>query len=124
MSLAEKMAKIREREGIEIVGEKIEEYGEGQYVWKPDTIGDEIEGKVTQILEGEFGEQIEIEIEDTRHVELPAHADLKKKTKEIYEGDYVWVELYDYKKSNNPEYSDKPMYRVTVVPADKVPGED
>ena len=122
MSLKDKMA---QQERIEIKGEKIEEYtrdnGQTECFWKPEEKGDKIEGLCTAIIPGEYGEQVLIKIEDGREVILPAHADLKKKTRKVFEGDYVWVEVSRIIPSNNPDYNDKLLYKLELVEAENVP---
>lgn len=121
-SLKDIMARKQRKE---IKGEKIEEFkredGDNEHVWMPDEVGDKIEGLCVAIVTGPFGEQIVIKIEDGREVTLPAHADLKKKTRKVFEGDYVWVELVRIIKSNNPDYNDKLLYKLELVEANEVP---
>lgn len=126
------MAGIKDN-GTEIEGDLIEFYGtetdpetgeeNEKWGWQPFREGDEIEGLALGTVPGKFGEQLLIAIDDGRQVVLPAHADLKKKIKEVFQFDYVYVTLDHFNPSNNPEYSDKPMYKLVVIPSDKVPDE-
>ena len=132
MTLKEKMAE-KQSGATEIVGDQIEYFGTEEnpetgeeidkWGWQPYKAGDKIEGLVIGTLPGQYGEQLLIAIEDGRQVTLPAHADLKKKIKQVFQFDYIWVELDRLIPSNNPDYNDKPMYKLTVVPSDEVPDE-
>ena len=103
------MAKWREIEGSRIEGSE-----ENGYYWKPVEEGDEIEGTIIDFVDGDYGPQLFIQTEEKKEVTLPAHADLQKKIDDLYEDDYIRVTLSKIKKSNNPEYNDKPFYRVEV----------
>jgi hypothetical protein len=131
-TLKEKMNEKR-GEALEIEGDNIEfigtetdpETGEEveKFVWSPFKEGQEIEGLVLGTEARKFGDQLLIVIEDGRQVLLPAHADLKKKINNVYQFDYVYCELERFKVSDNPEYNDKPIYKLTVIPSDEVPDE-
>lgn len=132
MSLKEKMAE-KQAEGTEITGDNIEFYGTEQdpetgeenekWGWQPFREGDKIEGLVLGTVQGKYGDQLLIVVEDGRQVVLPAHADLKQKINNVFQFDYVWVELDQLIPSNNPQYNDKPIYKLTVIPSDQVPEE-
>lgn len=101
---------MAERKFREIVGDGIE----GDY-WKPTQTGESIEGKIVAFPEGEYGEQILLKTEDGAEIELPAHRDLQSKQKYLQEKEYIKVTLTGFKKSNNPKFNDKPLYKVEVA---------
>ena len=84
-------------------------------LWKPTSIGTQIKGKILQIEEWEYGIQALIRTPDGYEILLPAHQNLQRKLKQIQEGDYIRVTLQDIKKSNNPQYHDKLLYKLEVA---------
>lgn len=97
----------------EVVGQNIE--GDKEKYWKPNTVGEQIEGTILEFKEGQFGEQIILKLEDGDEVQLPAHKDLQNKQDDLYEKDYIRVTLSGFKKANNPDFNDKPLYKVEVA---------
>lgn len=88
-----------------------------------DEIGNFVEGNVLGIIDDDYGNK-RIELykgEDSENGEmltqiLPAHADLRKYYSQLNQGDYIRVELIKIIPSDNPEYSDKKIYKVQVDP--------
>lgn len=101
---------MSEKKFKEITGAGIE----GNY-WKPTSIGTTIEGTILQFEEGEYGTQTTITTTNNDTIELPAHKDLQNKLQTLTMGDYIRITLQDFKKSNNPEYNDKTIYKVEVA---------
>lgn len=87
---------------------------DGDY-WKPASPGSKIEGEIVRFKEGEYGEQIILKLEDGSEIELPAHRDIQDQIENLYEKDYIRVTLTGFKKSNNPEFNDKPLYDIEVA---------
>lgn len=101
---------MAERNFREVLGTGID----GSY-WKPSQKGEQIEGTILEFKKGDFGEQILLQVEDGSEIELPAHKDLQSKMKDLYEQDYIRVTLTGFKKANDPNYNDKPLYKVEVA---------
>lgn len=123
----------KKREALEIESDNIDfigtetdpETGEEveKFVWSPFREGQEIEGLVLGTEERKFGDQLLIVVDDGRQVLLPAHKDLKGKIRGVYQFDYIFCELERFKPSNDPQYNDQPIYKLTVIPSDQVPDE-
>jgi hypothetical protein len=92
-----------------VKGESIE----GDY-WKPSVEGDNIEGTIIEFKDGTYGEQIVLQLEDESLVELPSHKNIMNKYKGLYENDYIRVTLTGFKKSNDPDFNDTPLYKVEI----------
>lgn len=93
---------------------------EGDY-WIPNTKGQQIEGNIVEFLEDQYEKtQVLLELENEEQITLPGHADLQNKYNKLSEGDYIRITLRDIKKSKNPEYADKNIYKVEVDPDRKV----
>lgn len=120
VSLKEAMKRVKK---VRAKSDGIEGSNDAGFYWKPEEEGTQIEGKVVEIYEGEYGDQVVLEVErgtDKVEVDLPAHADLRKKMSDVFEGDYLYVTLKKIIKSTNPDYADKRIYEVEFVPADVV----
>lgn len=109
--------------------ELLEQGINGSY-WKPDTIGQTVAGNVLDILEGQYGDQILLELyhenDDINEleIELPAHKDIQDKTKDLEVGEFIVVSLVKIIPNNNPEYSDKKVYKIVKVPSRRVEYEE
>jgi hypothetical protein len=94
--------------------------------WSPKEINQTIAGNVKEIITGQYGEQILLDLysenEDLNgyEIELPAHKDLQNKTKSVEVGDFIVVSLIKIIPSNNPDYNDKKVYKVVKVPSRQV----
>lgn len=126
--MAEKKAEAIEVESdnIDFIGTETDpETGEEveKFVWNPFKVGHEIEGLVLGTEERKYGDQLLIVVDDGRQVLLPAHTDLKGKIKGVYQFDYVFCEVERLIPNSNPQYSDKIIYTLTVIPSDEVPDE-
>jgi hypothetical protein len=99
--------------------------GEDGSYWSPTQKGQSIEGNIVEFLEDDYGKyRILLEKEDEDQITLPGHADLQQYIAMLEEGDYIRVVLVDIKKSNNPDYNDKPIYKVQVDKERKVEIEE
>lgn len=108
---------------IKAVSTGIEGSDDNRY-WKPQEVGQSIEGVVDAITQGDYGQEVRLVVEvgdNEELVKLPAHADLKNKMEDVFEGDYLYVTLSDIKKSNNDKYADKMIYTVEYVQAQDIP---
>ena len=74
--------------------------------WLPEKKGDEIVGKVIDVLEGNFGKQYLIKTDDGSMITTPSHAVLQAKMISVKEGTKVKIifdgEVPATKKGNNP----------------------
>lgn len=87
---------------------------DGEY-WIPNTIGQEIEGNIIDFEEDDYGKlRIVLQLENEEEIKLPSHADLVQYNNKLNVGDYIRLTLRDIKKSKNPDYADKNLYKVEV----------
>ena len=101
------MAEVQ-RDFEDIIGDGIE----GDY-WKPESIGESIEGTVIEFdTSGDYGEQLVLQLEDERMITLPSNKDLQNKQKFLYLNEFVKISLDKIVKSNNPRYNDKKIFRI------------
>lgn len=91
----------------DVIGDGID----GSY-WRPLEIGTSIEGTISKIEDGDYGEEMELETPEGEFITLPSHKDLQSKYARLYEGDYIKVTLTKIIPSKNPQYNDKNIYRV------------
>lgn len=97
---------------------------DGEY-WTPLTIGTEIEGNIIEFREDNYGhDRIVLELSNEEEITLPSHSDLRQYNNKLNIGDYIRVTLSNIKKSNNPDYADKNIYKVEVDPDQYVEYED
>ncbi len=91
--------------------------------WKPEKIGDKIEGEYSGCEEGKYGLEYVLKTPpDGEEKVLPAHKVLQAKMEELKVGWYVWVEVTGYKQTNkgNPttlykvEYDDEYKHQATL----------
>lgn len=81
-----------------------EENYERRTYWKPEMIGEYLEGWITEFADDDFGNQrIRLKSSGNGNFELPAHASLKRYYNKLNVGDYIKVEVasidedsYDY----------------------------
>lgn len=105
--------------------EEIISDGEDGGYWNPVTVGQSIEGNLKEFETDNWGKKrIVLEKEDEEEVRLPGHADLQQYTKKLEIGDYIKVTLIKIKESNDPDYNDKPFYKVEVDSDKKVVYEE
>ena len=88
----------------------------GRY-WKPEKVGDSIEGNVYKFVDGDFGKQIDLYrgvLEDGEYdlCQLPAHADLKRVYVNLNIGDYIRVEVKEIKEPTGKSKYGKMIYKV------------
>ena len=90
--------------------------------WKPEQVGDKIEGNIYEFNESVFNGKKQIRInlycgEDENEEPimslLPAHADLKRTYVNLKVGDYIRVEAIDKIQTGNMDYP-KWIYKVLV----------
>jgi len=104
-----------------MVFEEIVSDGEDNGYWNPVSVGQNIEGNLKYFQKDEWGKQrIVLEKEDDEEIVLPGHADLQQYKKKLGIGDYIRVTLIKIKESTNPDYNDKPFYKVEVDSERKV----
>ena len=108
-----------------------EEKGIPKY-WKPEQIGDNIEGNIFEFAESTFNGKKQVQInlycgedenEEPLMSLLPAHADLKRVYVNLNVGDYIRVEAVDKIQTENMNYP-KWIYKVLVDPDRKVEWPD
>ncbi|WP_296885098.1 hypothetical protein [uncultured Methanobrevibacter sp.] len=88
----------------------------GRY-WKPEKVGDAIEGNVYAFVDGDYGKQIDLYrgvLEDGEYnlCQLPAHADLKRTYVNLNRGDYIRVEVTEIKEPQGKSQYGKMIYKV------------
>ncbi len=97
----------------------------GRY-WKPENIGDYVEGFIYDFEDGDYGKQIILQLDDDQETTLPAHAHLRRYYRNLEEGDYIRVEVtriippkgkreyptFEYNVLKDPE---RKMYPVEVI---------
>lgn len=94
--------------------------------WKPEKVGDYVEGYLYKFIKGDYGKQIELykdfdeETEEYITQVLPAHADLKRTYVNLVEDAFTRVEVVEVippkSKTGNPKY----IYRVLQDEDDKM----
>ena len=91
--------------------------------WKPEQIGDSIEGNIYDFEESTFNGRKQVQIslycgedEDGEAIMslLPAHADLKRVYSNINVGDFIHVEVSEIIKAKSRTGNDKFIYKVLV----------
>lgn len=74
--------------------------------WTPEKKGDEIVGKVIDVIDGNFGKQYLIKIDNGNMITTPSHVVLQAKMINVKEGEKVKIifdgEIPATKKGNNP----------------------
>lgn len=88
----------------------------GRY-WKPEKVGDAIEGNIYDFVDGDFGKQIDLYrgmTEDGEYdlCQLPAHSDLKRAYVNLEVGDYIRVEVKEIKEPTGKSKYGKMIYRI------------
>ena len=100
--------------------------------WKPEQIGDNIEGNIYDFEESTFNGRKQVQInlycgedEDGEAIMslLPAHADLKRTYVNLNVGDYIRVEAVEKIQTENMNYP-KWIYKVLVDDERKVTWDD
>ena len=90
--------------------------------WKPEKVGDNIEGNIYQFVESTFNSKKQVQInlycgtdenDEPQMSLLPAHADLKRTYVNLEVGDYIRVEAVDKIQTENMDYP-KWIYKVLV----------
>jgi len=90
--------------------------------WKPEKVGDNIEGNIYQFVESTFNGKKQVQInlycgtdgnDEPQISLLPAHADLKRTYVNLNVGDYIRVEAVDKIQTENMDYP-KWIYKVLV----------
>jgi len=90
--------------------------------WKPEKVGDNIEGNIYQFVESMYKGKKQVQInlycgtdEDNQPIMslLPGHADLKRTYVNLEVGDYIRVEAVDKIQTENMDYP-KWIYKVLV----------
>ena len=94
--------------------------------WKPEKVGDYVEGYLYKLVKGDYGKQIELykdfdeETEEYITQILPAHADLKRTYVNLVEDAFTRVEVVEVippkSKTDNPKY----IYKVLQDEDDKM----
>ena len=92
----------------------------GRY-WKPEKVGDSIEGNIYKFVDGDYGKQIDLyrgmtEDEEYDLCQLPAHADLKRAYANLERGDYIKVEVVEVKKPTGKAKYGKIIYKILKDP--------
>lgn len=89
--------------------------------WKPEKIGDDIEGNVYEIIEGTYGKQIVLDMGDDENGEiatttLPSHKQLQNFIPKLKVGDYIRVELVKILPAKVEGRNDSMIYKVQKDP--------
>ena len=88
----------------------------GRY-WKPEKVGDCIEGNIYEFVDGDYGKQIDLymgmtEDDEYKLCQLPAHADLKRAYVNLEVGDYIKVEVAEIKEPTGKSQYGKMIYKI------------
>jgi len=86
--------------------------------WKPEQVGDAVEGNIYKFKESMFNGkkqvQIELYLENGETTLLPSHADLKRTYVNLKVGDYIRVEVIDKIEPTGKSKWPKFIYEVLV----------
>lgn len=81
-------------------------------MWTPDKEGQELEGKVIDVLDGNFGKQYVIKKDDGQVISTPSHAFLQVLMRGILEGDTVKIVYKGTKPATTKGHSPSNVYEV------------
>ena len=90
--------------------------------WKPEKIGDNIEGNIYEINDGNYGKQIVLDMGDDENGEiatttLPSHKQLQNFIPKLQVGDYIRVELVKILPAKVEGRNDTMIYKVQKDPS-------
>ena len=90
--------------------------------WKPEKIGDNIEGNIYEINDGNYGKQIVLDMGDDENGEivtttLPSHKQLQNFIPKLQVGDYIRVKLVNILPAKVEGRNDTMIYKVQKDPS-------
>lgn len=97
--------------------------------WKPQEVGDKVEGNIFEFAESNFNGRKQVQINlylgedengNPQMTLLPSHADLKRTYRNLNRGDYIVVEVVDKIEPRGNSQYPKFIYKVLVDDERKV----
>ena len=96
------------------LGDGYEEQEGVMDMWLPDTEGDEIEGKVVEIIEGTYGPQYKLELPDGETATTPSHKVLQNRMTNVKVGDVVKIIFIGTEPPSVKGQNPMKMYKVGI----------
>jgi len=123
--------KTKQAEAKKAISDGIQGGKEGQFYWKPDSVGQKIEGLLDDIEPPEegkenFGDKYVLRVErgeEVIYVSLPAHQGIKSKMSDIFVDDYVFVEVTQVLPPSGDSQYPRIVYEVTYIRNADIPKE-